>query len=197
VAVLTARAGKRTSRQKHLLSYLAACECGATLSAYSSRHGTLMYKCRAHGCVNVAAAWLDELVTLVMLDTLAAPEFAGLYTSDGSEAAALREEAVTLQRQLDEWLTADITPRAYAIKEAQLRPQIERLERDAAAASAPPAVRELAGAEDARPIWEDMALASRRDVIRALMDVTVTRAGSQARASRTDPDRVIISWKKG
>ena len=144
-AVLRARDRQRPSRQKHLLSYLAACECGAPLCGYRNRLGTLMYKCRAHGCVNVTTEWLDGLVTLVTLDVLAAPDAADLYRPDGAEAAQHRAEAARLRGELDEWAASDISARAYAIKEASILPLIERAEHAAAAAEMPSALAGVIG----------------------------------------------------
>ena len=197
VAVLRARENRRPSRQKHLLSYLAACGCGAPLSACGNiRPGVWMYKCRAHGCVNVATEWLDELVTGLACARLAAPDAAALYRADGSEAALHRAEAARLQGELDEWAAADIPARAYAIKEAKLRPLIDRAEQAARAAEVPPALSGIIGAADVRAAWDALPVPHRRDVIRALMDVTVARAAGKTRAARTDPGRVTITWKR-
>lgn len=195
VAVLRARDRQRPSRQKHLLSYLAACECGAPLSGHLNRFGTLMYKCRAHGCVNVAAGWLDGLIALAVCARLAAPDAADLYRPDGEEASRHRAEAAALRGELDEWAAADISARAYAIKEAMLLPKIERAERAAAEAEVPPALAGLIGIGNVRAAWDSLEVPRRRDVIRALMTVTVARAADQGRAARTDPDRVIVEWR--
>ncbi len=63
VAVLTGPArSPRPGRQRHLLSYLGACgACGSLFWVRTTRGGG-QYSCRAHGCVNVSIAWLDELV---------------------------------------------------------------------------------------------------------------------------------------
>ena len=196
-AVLRGRDSQRPSRQRHLLSYLATCECGAALSGHTGRSGALMYKCRAHGCVNVAMGWLDELVTLAVLDALAAPDAAAAFRPDSEDAARHRGEAAGLRAQLDEWARAAGSPRAYEVKEAQILPQIERAERAAAAAESPPVLRGLLAADDVRAGWDRLNIPSRRDIIRALMGVSVARAESQARAARTDPGRVIIEWKRG
>jgi DNA invertase Pin-like site-specific DNA recombinase len=196
VAVLRAREGQRSSRQKHLLSYLAACECGAALSGYANRYGTPMYKCRAHGCVNIGMEWLDELVTLAVLGALAAPDAAAAFRSDTEAAARRRNEASALRAQLDEWARAAVSPRAYAVKEAQILPQIDRAERAAAAAESPPVLRGLLTAEDVRAGWDHLNIPSRRDIIRALMTVSVSKAENQARASRTDPGRVVVEWRQ-
>jgi DNA invertase Pin-like site-specific DNA recombinase len=196
VAVLRSREGQRTSRYRHLLSYLAACECGAPLSAFTMSRRTLMYKCRAHGCVNVPVSWLDELITLAVCRALAAPDARAVYRRDDGEPGRLRGEAAALRAQLDEWARVSVSPRAYQIKEAQLLPQIERLERAAAAAEVPSVVGDLIGAADVRAAWDARSLAVRRDTVRALMDVTVARAAAPVRAARTDPARVIIAWKR-
>jgi hypothetical protein len=197
VAVLRAREGQRSSRQQHLRSYLATCECGAALSGYTGRSGALMYKCRAHGCVNIGMEWLDELVTLAVLGALAAPDAATAFRADTADAARLRNEASSLRAQLDEWARAAVSPRAYEVKEAQILPQIERAERAAAAAESPPVLRGLLAAGDVRAGWDRLNIPSRRDIIRALMGVSVARAENQTRAARTDPGRVIIDWKRG
>jgi DNA invertase Pin-like site-specific DNA recombinase len=195
-AVLRARDSQRPSRQKHLLSYLAACECGAPLSGYANRYRTLMYKCRAHGCVNIAMEWLDRHVELAVLGARADPGAADLYRGDGEEGARHRAEAARLRAELDEWAEADISVRAYQVKEAKLLPLIARAEEAAAAASALPALGALLTAGDIRAGWKALELPSRRDVIRALMDVSVMKAPDQARASRMDPGRIVISWKE-
>lgn len=192
------RSTQRPGRQRHLLSYLARCgPCGdAPLSAYANRFGTLMYKCRAHGCVNVAAGWLDELVTLAACGALATPDAAAVFRSDSAEAARHRAIAARLRAQLDEWAEADISARAYQVKEAQLMPKIKAADRAAAAAEAPLVLRELLAAENVRAAWDALDIPARRTVIRALMDVSVARAPDQGRAARTDPARVIIEWKR-
>lgn len=197
VAVLSrpGRTVTRPGRQVHLLSYLAACGvCGALLSARSG-HSALRYRCPPRDCVYVDAAWLDELVAIAVCDALTAPDAAELFRADSGDAARHRAEAAALRRQLDEWAAASVAPRAYQIKEDQLLPKIERAERAARAAEIPLVLRDLIGAEDVRAAWDGLEVAARRDVIRALMDVSVARAPDRTRASRTDPARVIIGWK--
>jgi len=200
VAVLEGRFSKRPSRHRHLLSYLARCghctDSRNVLAVYSSRRGAVLYRCRAHGCVNVGAAWLDELVTLAVCGALSQPGAAGVFRPDSGEAARYRAEAAEARAQLDEWVKAGVSARAYALKEAQLLPRIERAEQAAARSAAPLALAGLLGAADVRAAWDALGLPARRDVIRALMDVSVAKAASQARAARTDPERVVIEWKR-
>lgn len=189
------RTKTRPGRQRHLLSYLAACgQCGALLSVRSG-HSALRYRCPPRDCVYVDAAWLDELVTIAVCDTLAAPDAAELFRADGGDAARHRAESARLRTQLDEWAAAAVSPRAYQIKEAQLLPKIDRAERAARAAEIPLALRDLIGADNVRGAWDGLEVAAQRDVIRALMDVRVAKAPDRTRAARTDPGRVLIAWR--
>ncbi len=195
VAVLTGPArSPRPGRQRHLLSYLGACgACGSLFWVRTTRGGG-QYSCRAHGCVNVSIAWLDELVTALACAKLSQPDAAELYRSDSTGAARHRGEAARLRAELDDWAAADITARAYQIREAKLALQIERAERAAAAAEVPLVLRELLTAQNVRAGWDHLGVTARRAVIRALMTVTVAKAPDLTRASRTDPARVTIGW---
>ena len=197
VAVLTSPVRQpRPGRQKHLLSYLARCgACGAFLWVRTARSGG-QYACQGRWCVNVGIAWLDGLVTLAVCGALAAPDAAAVFRSDSGEAARLRGEAARLQAELNEWAAADITAAAYQIREAKLLPQIRAAERAAAAAELPLVLRDLLTAGDVRARWDLLDVPARRHVIRALMDVSVARAPDRKRATRTDPERVIIAWRR-
>jgi DNA invertase Pin-like site-specific DNA recombinase len=201
VAVLasSARSAHRPGSQRHLLSYLATCAgCGGgTLSVVKNKYRQQRYQCREHGCVSVDPAWLDELVTILACGHLSRPGAAKLFRSDSEEAARRRGEAAVLRAQLDEWAAADVSARAYQVKEAKLLPQIERAERAAAAAELPLVLRELLGAENVRAGWDHLDIPARRAVIRALMTVSVAKAADRTRASRTEPGRVIIGWVRG
>ena len=199
VAVLgdVTRSTQRPGRQERLLSYLAACgECGASLTGGKDYKGRLQYRCqtRGCGCIHVSQEWLDELVTIAVLDALADPSAAGLYRGDGGEAGRHRAQAERLRSELDEWAAADITPRAYQIREARLLPQIRKAERAAAAAEVPLVLRDLLTAGNLRAGWDHLEVAARRAVIRALMTVTVARAADRTKAARTDPARVTVGW---
>lgn len=202
VAVLgdVTRSTQRPGRQQRLLSYLATCrECGGQLSGGKDYKGRPQYRCNTPGCgcLHVSQEWLDELVTLLVLRDLADPEAAGLYRGDDAEAERHRAQAARLRAELDEWAAADITPRAYKIREAKLLPQIRKADRAAAAAEVPAVLSGLLAAETLRDGWDyDLEVPARRAIIRALMDVSVARAADRTKAARTDPDRVTIEWKR-
>lgn len=200
VAVLRGRNRKspRPGRQRYLLSYLAICGgCDEKLDTWTGPAGRLQYRCPRLGCVHVDLEWLDELVTLAVCDAMTGPDAAELYRSDSREGARSRADAARLRAELDEWAEADITPRAYQIREAKLLPQIERAERAAAAAEVPLVLRELLTADSVRAGWDHLDIPARRAVIRALMGVKVARAENRKKAARTDPGRVIIEWVRG
>lgn len=193
------RSCQRPGRQERLLSYLATCAgCGGQLAGgkdYAGRQA--QYRCADRGCIHVSQEWLDELVTAEVLDALSAPGAAALYRGDDEEAARHRAQAERLRAELDEWAAADITPRAYQIREAKLMPQIRRAERAAAAAAVPLVLRDLLAADTVRTGWGHLEVPARRAVIRALMNVSVARAADRTRAARTDPERVLIDWVRG
>lgn len=188
----------RPGRQKHLLTYLARCDwCGGEIQMMKNKLGQPRYQCRAHGCVSVDPAWADEIVTTYVCDALSAPGAIEQLHGDESAAARHRAEASALQHQLDEWAATDISPRAYAIKEAQLQPKIDAAARAAEAASVPLALRDLLRAPDVRAAWDALGIPARRAVIRALMRVSVARAPDRSRAAWTDPERVLVDWVRG
>lgn len=192
------RSTQRPGRQERLLSYLATCrECGGPLTGGKDYKGRPQYRCNTPGCgcIHIGQDWLDELITLAVLHTLADPDWADLHRGDDAQAGRHRAQAERLRAELDEWAAADIMPRAYKIREAKLLPQIRKAERAAAAAETPLLLRELLAAETLRAGWDYLEIPARRAIIRGLMDVSVTRAADRTRAARVDRARVIVEWK--
>ena len=162
-------------RAKYLLSYLMACDvCGEPIAVDTPRNRmtTWKYWCSDHkGHYNkVIMDDADEFVTAAVKRRLARPDVYSHMTAGNDEKIIqARAEAARLRAELDEWAAADITPRAYQIREAKLLPLIESAESRANELAIPLPLRELAtpGADiDAR--WDAMVIAARRDVIRIL-----------------------------
>lgn len=191
-----ARSTQRPGSQHHLLSYLATCAAcgGGILSVVRNKCGQPRYSCRSHGCVSVDPEWLDAIIADYVCTALSDPDAAALYRSDSEEADRHRAEAARLQAELDEWAAADISAGAYAIREAKLKPQIERAERAAAAAGLPLVLQDLIAAANVRAAWATLDIPARRAVIGALMDVRVARAADRSYAARRDSARVLIEW---
>ena len=95
-----------------------------------------------------------------------------VFTGDDGEALKLRSEAVKLQSQLDAKARAcargDMSDRAYMLMEAELLPQITRLNKAADAVAVPLPMRGLSLGN-----WDELDLAVRREVIRAAYEIRV------------------------
>lgn len=204
------RAGDRGGRLEFWLSGVAVCGvCGATVRGRTAHTHTTWGRDRYHctgtrGCVSVPADEFEELVLAFVLGRLARPDvYAKLRRrSEGAdrEAAAARAEADRLRERLEEARESAADPdgisyAALAVQERTLGKQIAEAERRAEAAGLPPAVRKLASAGDALPeVWADMPIATRRDVARYLVSVTIRQGAGRGKRVPI-ADRVTIEWK--
>jgi hypothetical protein len=191
-----ARDGIRPGKLRWLLSYLARCaECGGHLSAFRAYYG-----CADHGHVYIRRDWLDQYVTehiLVWLEVhgremLTPP-------SQDAEAATARTEAAGLRQRHGELAAqaaaGDISGTLLAAAEKQLLAGIAAAEARERAATVPPFLRELtADPAFVREVWETSELAAKREVIAALMTITVHRSPRRGRLTEFDPERVTIEW---
>lgn len=174
-AVMANRTGPRPGKSIHLLSNLATCrECGADATTWND-NGRRLYKCKGKGCFYISEEWLDEFVADVICARLARPDARDLFKPDDDRSALLRNSIESLRAQLDEWASADITARAYVIKEAKLLPQIERAERELESLTVPPALQDILAADDVRQAWDGYGVPARRAIIMTLTGVQVGR----------------------
>lgn len=175
MAVLGPRkTGMRPGSQRHLLTYLGNCGQDSTPLVARTVGGTLRYSCKT-GCFYIPAEWLDELVTDVICERLSRPDARDLVKRDDARSEQLRNEVAELQAQLDEWASADISARAYALREAKLLPRIQGKQRQADAFGVPPALAGILSAADVRAAWEDYSVQARRAIIAAVTGVEVCR----------------------
>jgi site-specific DNA recombinase len=164
----------RPGRSKYLLSYLMTCgECGSALAADTPRKRMVTYKYRCSGqphCSSVPMADADEFIALAVRKKLSEPGFYKHLVSGSDERVVrARAEAARLRAELDEWATADISARAFGLREAKLLPLIEAAEKRAEELAVPLPLRDLATpGEDIQARWDAMPVAARRDVIRLL-----------------------------
>jgi site-specific DNA recombinase len=175
-----ARKTTRPGSAKYLLSYLMTCAaCGEPVCADTRR--APVYCCsehKGHNCqVPMGAA--DAFVSAVVTRRLAEPDYyAHLAAGDDERVMQARAEAARLRAELDEWAAADISARAYAVREAKILPLIEAADARAAELSVPPALRALVTpGGDIGARWEAQCTAARRDVIRALLPGVVLAPG--------------------
>jgi DNA invertase Pin-like site-specific DNA recombinase len=168
---------RRPGKAKYLLSFVMTCGvCGAPVEVnpLRNRMKTLKYQCSAHevghSC-KLAMDDADSFVTKAVIGRLSAPDFYQHLAGGGNEEKIIqaRADAARLRAELDEWAAADITPRAYAIREAKLLPLIEAAEKRATELAVPLALRDLASpGTDVAARWAAMAVAARREVVRLL-----------------------------
>ena len=198
-ALLTApeRKTMRPGKAKWLLSYIAACGvCGASIwvQGPSDRHRFHRYMCSSNRrCVSVSMAEADDFIERLIIARCARPDFYG-HLVQGSDAAVVeaRNEAARLRAQLDEWAAADISARAYQIKEAKLLPLIGAADRRADQLAVPSVLRGLAepGANVVGR-WKAMVVAARREAVRAVFTSLVLQPG-RAPAH----ERIGVEWRK-
>ena len=201
------RTTTRAGRAVHLLSYLARCAvCGGPMTAATHHRASgpsVVYQCQRRRCAGVRGAFLDEYVQRVVVAWLARPDVLAALTrggDDGREAAHARAEAARLRAELEDWRklaeTGQVTAISFARAEKGLLTGISAAEQSAADAAMPPVLRGRVG-PDAVAIWAALGdeVAVKREIIRAVADIRVRRAGRGTRDF--DPARVEWTWKLG
>lgn len=191
-----AAAGTRPGAVLHMMSFLAACECGALVKSAGS-HG---YRCE-QGHLRLPLAWLDEVVSYLVCAKLAEDDARDLYADDSdARAAALKADLdVLLQRRKKFRVRAgagELDDDALVDIEAELNPKIRRLERQLGEVRYVPALRDILTAGDTFAAWKGYTLQARREVIAAVTGITVMRVGHRVtRAQRYDVARVVPDWR--
>lgn len=187
----------RPGRQVHLLSYYATCTtCDQTVRAFKD-----VYSCLG-GHVWIKREKVDDLISELAVARLADPDLYTALRSAGEAShavvSAARNEAATLQAQLDGWRTSaalgETTPASLAAIEPALQARIDAAHAKAQAAAVPLALQGWAGgpAADVAARWAVAPVQARRSVLRALgLAVAVQPAGG-----RTVPvhERVAVTW---
>ena len=188
-----ARLTIRPGRARWLLSHIAICDvCEAPLAGLPNGAGYRttypMYRCSRDACVFIRMDYLDAYVTGRVLRLMSEV----VFTGDDGEALKLRSEAVKLQSQLDAKARAcargDMSDRAYMLMEAELLPQITRLNKAADAVAVPLPMRGLSLGN-----WDELDLAVRREVIRAAYEIRVRTRQKYGRGF--DKDRVVMNLR--
>lgn len=193
----------------HLLSGLARCGvCGGPLRVARSNGGAGKpgydtYRCTPAGHVSRSREHLDELVSEIVARRLAQADAVDLLRphDDGAWRVAA-QAAEGVRRRLDDaaalFAAGTIDGRQLGTITADLRPDLERLEREAA----PPPDRsrlfgDLIGAESVEVVrerWDALGPDRRRAVVEALLTIRVDRA-PRGRGFRTDG--IVIDWRVG
>lgn len=195
----------RGPEPRHLLSGIAKCgECGATMKAATNMARLpRAYTCRHEGCmrVTVSAPRVEERVEAALSALFRRPDFRERVVAmhERQEAAAQREPDVASliaakEAELDE---ADVlrkegvlSLRSYGIETSRIEAEIEELRARQTSTVASPALRRLITAKTFQDGWDAANLMAQREIVRALLDITVRRATKVGKIF--DPERVRI-----
>ncbi len=189
----------RDSAVKHLLTGIAVCGVCGSPAAVQKNRGTRSYLCTDGFHVSRQQEAVDDLVTRVVVARLARPDALKLLApgedADDQVRGALGEAAekrARLTQFYDAAAAGEVTPGALARIEATLLPEIESAERRAREVTVAPVLRQVARA-DVADIWDGLPITTRREVIRALMEVRIMPAVRGAQ--RFDPRSIAITWR--
>ncbi|QNE46288.1 hypothetical protein F1C58_04760 [Glaciihabitans sp. INWT7] len=193
-------------KYKHLLSGLAICgRCGAsmrrqvgrTIDQGAKKRQPPSYCCS--GCFRVRRQQVavDEWVIDNLLERLSRPDAAAALAAVSTDPAAVRDayddrDRLTdkLAAAADQWADDSITDAQFQRLTARLRADLAAVERRLATLHPKSRVAELTTA-DSRTVWESWPVDAQRDVIEALLTVTIHPAGS---GRSFDTETVEIQW---
>jgi site-specific DNA recombinase len=188
-----------------LLTGIALCGvCGATVHrgaapARRGKAGYPTYRCRAAlGHVGRASEPVDAYVSFAAVFRMEQPDSAKLLIDDERpDAGELRREARALRLRIDALarLLADGTLSESAVRQEslKLRAKLHEVQAEQARAGRASVLGGLVGADNVQAVWDDISVDRRRNVIDALMVVTLLPAGRGTRTFR--PETVLIAPK--
>lgn len=184
---------------KYLLSGILFCgKCGRKMFAAPVRNRGrvwMVYRCQGGLCMQRRLDLVNEYLEGVAVGILSRPDAAGLF-ADAEAAGKLRREATNLRDRRDALasLLADGLMSAASVREqaGKLSKALADVERSITAAEHLNPAAGVIGAENVAEAWRELPLANKRQVIRALMDITVLPAG---KGVPFDPSQVRIGWK--
>jgi len=192
---------------KYLLSGIARCGlCGGVMRRQIGRTTTSKktgatkrqppsYCCSECFKVRRSQEAVDDLVTRVLVARLALPDALELFATGDSILAREAQstiEAIDAKLDITADQFADDTITAAQLKRitARLRPERERAEQSLRAAQPHTALTALVGG-DVEAKWAQLPIGAQREVVEALLKVTINPAGS---GRRFDPEDVAIEW---
>ena len=204
VAILSDPARRPRGRPRvYLLSGVAQCgvcgeEAGARIYGRAEHRGPI-YVCEARAHLGRKTEPVDDYVERVIVARLSRPDAAGLFArpDNGPRLTELRAEdrqvTARLQGLAEAFATGDIDRRQLVAGTSRLRDRAEVLAGEIASMTAVPALAPLSGAEDVTKAWRRLSVCQRREVIGALVKVTLFAPGRGARSF--DPKTIGIEWK--
>lgn len=207
---LPSRRTTTTTARKYLLPGLALCwKCGSDVATGHTRHGKRVYVCRANKCISRKAEPVDALigggdiegvaVRGIVVERLSRPDAASLLakTDQGPELEVAKAKADAIRDRLDDLAVGleegILTLTAVRSSSARLKEELMDLEGQINSFSSADVIQPLIGASDVARVWSNYGLHQRRQVIDALMKITLQppERGHQP----FDPETVHIEWK--
>ena len=181
---------------KYLLTGIARCaECDGTLYVKHRANSGLSYFCNGKGCVQRSLDAVDDLVQRVVIARLQAPDAVESLRPKAAPIEHLYAERSAVQSRLDDLagLVADGTLTPHAVRDAAkpLRATIKRIDEKTAASDAAAVIPLDLLTGDVPAKWEELSLTTKRGVIRALLDVRISKQGN---TRVFDPESVAIAW---
>jgi len=179
--------------------------CGGPIRASTGgtgkRRSVPAYRCLSAHVVRLCEQ-VDELVSSVMVERLSRPDAA--LAPATSDATSVHVERLSLGARLDELAdlhaAGDITARQLQRGSANLREQLDVLDRQLAAAVSSTALDGVTGPQ-AAVIWPTLDVTRRRAIVETLVTVTIERghrgrpAGWKPGEPYFDPRCVTFAWR--
>jgi len=214
VAILgdPSRRTQMSSARRWLGSGLYICDlCGNGMRA-AFIGGKRVYAYHAYVCLPTKhlgrlAEGVDGFVTETVLQRLRRPEAVELFAPEPqNDAAELAVEIAALREQLDElarlFAARKINASQLSTASTALQDQLGTAESRMANVSRGSEFHGLVGVDDVAQAWDGLSLDRRRQVVNALMTVTILpaprgrRPGWRPGEKYFDPDTVRIDWKR-
>ncbi|TFC20186.1 recombinase family protein [Cryobacterium sp. MDB2-10] len=181
---------------KYLLTGIARCaECGHVIYVKHRSGSKVSYFCSVKGCVQRSVVRVDEVVESIVLARLQMPDAIESLRPKAAPVEHLYAERADAQSRLDDLaeLIADGTLTAQAVRVAAkpLRAKIKRIDEKTAASDTAAAIPLDLLTGDVPDKWAALTLPAKRAVIRALLEVRISRQGN---TRVFDPETVAIKW---
>jgi site-specific DNA recombinase len=156
------------------------------------------YECRAAWHVTCAESLADEMVEEVVILRLAQPDAREVFVRPdvSGDVAKAKAELATLQLRLKGFYgqaaKGKISDMGIAEIEAELLPEIAKLEKRARPLVVTPLVEKLITSGDVRGYWTSLLVPQKREVIRAIVTPVILPVGRAA--TKPVPERVKFFW---
>ena len=145
---------------------------------------------------------VDDFVARVVCARLARPDAADLISPPrpGVDTAGLRREAAALRELLDEQARLHarrvIDARQLEAGSAELRTELDKIETQLSAVTGESPLAPIVGREDAAKVWRELDRGRQREIVKALMTVTLLPVEHLSGRVFSE-DSVRIEWKTG